>query len=154
MCERTSQPAVGATEGEGVIRDQTRLIDVAKALQRSARIVGAEARPPDWDWVFLMDTMSSDQRRMSDVERQRGVHPAEAMIDIALEHDFKVFFRQPIANEDQDDVLAMMKHPRSVVTFSDSGAHVAQIWTARCRLICCRTGCGRSRRSRWKKRCA
>jgi N-acyl-D-aspartate/D-glutamate deacylase len=55
------------------------------------------------------------------------VHPVEAMIDIALEHDFKVFFRQPIANENQDDVLEMMKHPRSVVTFSDSGAHVSQI---------------------------
>jgi len=37
------------------------------------------------------------------------------------------FFRQPIANENQDHVLEMMKHPRSVVTFSDSGAHVSQI---------------------------
>ena len=103
------------------------LVDVAKAPYKGPRIVGAEARPPDWDWVFLMDSMSSNQRRMSDVARERGVHPAEAMIDIALEHDLKVFFRQPIANENQDDVLEMMKHPRSVVTFSDSGAHVAQI---------------------------
>src|SRR5205085_4545056 len=37
------------------------------------------------------------------------------------------FFIQPIVNEDQDLVLAMMRHPRSVVTFSDSGAHVSQI---------------------------
>ena len=103
------------------------LVDVAKAPYKGPRIVGAEARPPDWDWVFLMDSMSSNQRRMSDVARERGVHPAEAMIDIALEHDLNVFFRQPIANENQDDVLEMMKHPRSVVTFSDSGAHVAQI---------------------------
>jgi len=103
------------------------LVDVAKAPYTGPRIVGAEARPPDWDWVFLMDTMSNEPRRMSDVARERGVHPAEAMIDLALEHDFKVFFRQPIANENQDDVLEMMKHPRSVVTFSDSGAHVSQI---------------------------
>ncbi len=103
------------------------LVDVASAPYTGPRIVGAEARPPDWDWVFLMDSMSSNQRRMSDVARERGVHPAEAMIDLALEHDFKVFFRQPIANEDQDAVLAMMKHRRSVVTFSDSGAHVSQI---------------------------
>ena len=48
-------------------------------------------------------------------------------MQIALEHDFKVFFRQPIANENQDHVLEMMKHPRSLVTFSDSGAHVSQI---------------------------
>jgi len=103
------------------------LVDVAKAPYKGPRIVGAEARPPDWDWVYLMDTMSNDPKRMSDVARERGVHPVEAMIDIALEHDFKVFFRQPIANEDQNDVLEMMKHPRSVVTFSDSGAHVSQI---------------------------
>jgi len=49
------------------------------------------------------------------------------MIDLALSSDFKVIFRQPIANELDEDVIEMMKHPRSVVTFSDSGAHVSQI---------------------------
>jgi N-acyl-D-amino-acid deacylase len=34
---------------------------------------------------------------------------------------------QPVANESQSDALELMKHPRSVVTFSDSGAHVSQI---------------------------
>jgi N-acyl-D-amino-acid deacylase len=33
----------------------------------------------------------------------------------------------PINNHDENDVIEMMKHPRSVVTFSDSGAHVSQI---------------------------
>jgi N-acyl-D-aspartate/D-glutamate deacylase len=32
-----------------------------------------------------------------------------------------------LEDEDQEAVLKMMRHPRSVVTFSDSGAHVAQI---------------------------
>ena len=49
------------------------------------------------------------------------------MIDLALEHDLKLFFRQPLANENQDDALDLMKNPNSVVTFSDSGAHVSQI---------------------------
>ena len=49
------------------------------------------------------------------------------MIDLALEKHLKQFFIQPIVNEDQDVVLGMMRHPRSVVTFSDSGAHVSQI---------------------------
>ena len=39
----------------------------------------------------------------------------------------KMFFRAPIANEDMDEVIQLIKHPRSVVTFSDSGAHVSQI---------------------------
>src|SRR5437016_5601269 len=37
---------------------------------------------------------------------------------------------QPIANENQDHALELMKHPRTVVTFSDSGAHVSQIMDA------------------------
>jgi N-acyl-D-aspartate/D-glutamate deacylase len=46
---------------------------------------------------------------------------------MALERDMKFFMIQPVANEDQAEALELMKHPRSVVTFSDSGAHVSQI---------------------------
>ena len=55
------------------------------------------------------------------------MHPVELMIELALQKDLKQFFCQPAANENQEHVLEMMKHPRSVVTFSDSGAHVSQI---------------------------
>jgi len=103
-----------------------RLVDVASAPYSGPKIVGAEPRPPEWEWVFLFDGIG-DETVMTEVAAKRGVHPAEAMIDIALERDFDAFFRQPLANEDQDHVLQMMRHPRSVVTFSDSGAHVAQI---------------------------
>ena len=103
-----------------------RLVDIASAPYSGPKIVGAEPRPPEWDWIFLFDGIG-DETVMTEVAAKRGVHPAEAMIDIALERDFDAFFRQPIANEDQNHVLQMMRHPRSVVTFSDSGAHVAQI---------------------------
>jgi N-acyl-D-amino-acid deacylase len=49
------------------------------------------------------------------------------MIDVALEKNLKKFFMQTLVNENQDHVLEVMKHPRSVVTLSDSGAHVSQI---------------------------
>ena len=74
-----------------------------------------------------MADMREGAPSMATLAREKGVNPVELMIDMALERDFKMFFRQPIANENQDHVLEMMKHPRSVVTFSDSGAHVAQI---------------------------
>ena len=64
---------------------------------------------------------------MAEIARERGVDPVEAMIDLALEKDLDRFFLQPIANENQDHVLELMRHPRTVVTFSDSGAHVSQI---------------------------
>src|SRR6266542_3624142 len=57
----------------------------------------------------------------------RGAHPAETMIDLALAKDLDLFFLQPVANEDQDAALELMRHPRTVTTFSDSGAHVSQL---------------------------
>ena len=104
-----------------------KLIQAASGPYSGPRIVGAELRPPDWDYVFVMDDMIYDKPSLAEIGRQRNVSPVELMIDLSLEKDLKLFFRTPLANEDQDHVLEMIKHPRSVVTFSDSGAHVSQI---------------------------
>ena len=106
---------------------KAKLIEIATREYTGPRIVGAEARPPEWDYIYPMDDMVYDKPSMAEIARGKGIHPLELMIDMALERDLKMFFRQPIANEDQAQVLDMMKHPRSVITFSDSGAHVSQI---------------------------
>jgi N-acyl-D-amino-acid deacylase len=92
--------------------------------------VGAEPRRAAYEWIFVMDTPDGPHRSVADVARERQVDLVEAMIDLALERDLARFFLQPIANEDQDHALELMKHPRTVVTFSDSGAHVSQIMDA------------------------
>ena len=104
-----------------------KLIESANGTKSNKAVTGGEARPPEWDYFYLMDKATWPHRNLADIARERGVDPVEAMIDIALEHDLNVFFRQPIANENEDDALEIMKHPRSCVTFSDSGAHVSQI---------------------------
>ena len=91
------------------------------------RALGTEARPFPYEWIFLYDDVAGPHRTVAEIARERGVDPAEAMIDLALEKDLDRFFVHPVANEDQDTVLEMMRHPRAVVTFSDSGAHVSQI---------------------------
>lgn len=106
---------------------KAKLVEIANREYTGPKVVGAEPRPPEWEYVYPMSDMVYDQPSMAELARAKGVNPVELMIDMALEHDFRIFFRQPIANENQDHVLEMMKHPRSVVTFSDSGAHVAQI---------------------------
>ena len=106
---------------------KAKLIEVASGEYTGPRIVGAELRPPDWDCVFMMDDMIYDKPSLAQMARQHSANPVELMIDLSLEQDLKLFFRTPIANEDQSHVLEMIKHPRSVVTFSDSGAHVSQI---------------------------
>jgi N-acyl-D-aspartate/D-glutamate deacylase len=114
-------------------RQKLRDPDVRRRLVEAAgersdrRPVGTEARPADYDWILVFDTVEGPHRTVAHVARERGVHPAEAMIDLALEKDLDLFFLQPIANEDQDAALELMQHPRAVTTFSDSGAHVSQL---------------------------
>jgi len=104
-----------------------RLVEIASKPYEGPEVRGAEARPPDWDWVFAMTDMRGPHKSMADLARQKNTHPVDLMIDMALERDMKFFMIQPIANESQSEALELMKHPRSVVTFSDSGAHVSQI---------------------------
>ena len=106
---------------------RAQLVEIANQEYTGPRVVGAELRPPEWDYVYPMDDMVYDKPSMAQIARERGVDPVDLMIDMALEKDMKMFFRTPIANEDQAHVLEMIKHPRSAVTFSDSGAHVSQI---------------------------
>jgi N-acyl-D-amino-acid deacylase len=91
------------------------------------RALGTEARPFPYEWIYLYDQVQGPHRTVAEIARERGVDPAEAMIDLALEKNFERFFVHPVANEMQEDVLEMMRNPRAVVTFSDSGAHVSQI---------------------------
>lgn len=104
-----------------------KLVESAATHGAGTRAVGAEARRPNYDWTFALEKVEGPHRSITEIARERQVEPVEAMIQLALENDLKQFFLQPVANEDQDHVLEMMKHPRSVVTFSDSGAHVSQI---------------------------
>ncbi|HEY7540093.1 MAG TPA: amidohydrolase family protein [Methylomirabilota bacterium] len=106
-----------------------RLVEAARERDER-RPIGAEARPASYEWIFVMDTADGPHRSVAAVARERGVDPVEAMIDLALEKNLDRFFLQPIANENQDHALELIQHPRTVVTFSDSGAHVSQIMDA------------------------
>jgi N-acyl-D-aspartate/D-glutamate deacylase len=118
-------------EQEAALRDpemKAALIASAKGDSPDPKkAAGPEIRRPDYNWLLVMDSIAGPHKTVAELAEERGKDPVEVMIDVVLENDMKVFFRQPIFNEDQDNVLTMMKHPRSVVTFSDSGAHVSQI---------------------------
>jgi N-acyl-D-aspartate/D-glutamate deacylase len=121
--------ALPLAEQQARLRDpalRRRLVEAAGA-RPERKAVGTEARPADYDWILVFDTVEGPHRTVAEVARERGQHPVEAMIDLALARDLDLFFLQPIANEDQDAALELMRHPRTVTTFSDSGAHVSQL---------------------------
>jgi N-acyl-D-amino-acid deacylase len=89
--------------------------------------VGAEPRSANFKWLLVMDKATPPYRTVAEIAADLNQDPAEVFIDLALKKHLKQFFLQPLVNENQEHVLEMMKNPRSVVTFSDSGAHVSQI---------------------------
>jgi N-acyl-D-aspartate/D-glutamate deacylase len=106
-----------------------RLIRSATEGNYSAwRGIGAQPRKPDFEGIRVYERGLPPNPTIGDLARARGVHPSEAMIDLALESDFEVMFIQPsMYPQDPDVTLEVMKHPRTVMTFSDSGAHLSQI---------------------------
>jgi N-acyl-D-amino-acid deacylase len=118
-------------EQEAALRNpdtRRKLVEAAHDRIRSGeQTVGAEPRRPEFDWIFVLDKPLPPYRSLGEIAREQNKDPIEVMIDLALDKHLKQFFQQPLVNEDQDVVLGMIRHPRSVVTFSDSGAHVSQI---------------------------
>jgi N-acyl-D-aspartate/D-glutamate deacylase len=84
-----------------------------------------DPRKPDYDNLYAMRDVDWNDPTVAQLAAARGQHPVEVMIDLALANDNQVFV-QPLVNEHPDHVLGMLRHPRTLATFSDSGAHVCQ----------------------------
>jgi N-acyl-D-amino-acid deacylase len=84
-----------------------------------------DPRKPNYDNLFPMLSVDWDDPSVGELSRRQNKHPVEVIIDLALENDNRMFV-QPIVNERPADVLNLLKHPRTLATFSDSGAHVCQ----------------------------
>jgi N-acyl-D-aspartate/D-glutamate deacylase len=90
---------------------------------------GVEAVRPRFNSMEVVLSPYLPNPIVAEEARRRGVDPVEAMIDIALEHDFDVLFFTSFARQDDDDrLLALLRHPLAAMCFSDSGAHVSQIY--------------------------
>jgi len=84
-----------------------------------------DPRKPDYANLFVMKGVDWNDPTVAQLSAQLRRHPVEVMIDLVLENDDQVFV-QPLVNEDPEHVLGMLRHARTLATFSDSGAHVCQ----------------------------
>ncbi|MSO90153.1 MAG: hypothetical protein EXR01_00975 [Acetobacteraceae bacterium] len=80
---------------------------------------------PNYDNLFAMKDVAWEDPTVADLAAARGKHPVDVMIDLMLANENQVFV-QPLVNEQPDHVLDMLRHPWTLATFSDSGAHVCQ----------------------------
>jgi len=84
-----------------------------------------DPRKPDYSNLFALKGVDWDDPTVDQLAKASGQHPVEVMIDLSLANENQVYV-QPLVNETPDDVLGILKHPRTLATFSDSGAHVCQ----------------------------
>ncbi|HKD69086.1 MAG TPA: amidohydrolase family protein [Candidatus Binataceae bacterium] len=106
-----------------------KLVEIARERRRSAEPKNGQlfAMGPDFQWWWVADKPLPPYRSVAEIAAELNQDPVDVIIDLALKTDLKQLFFQTVANENQDHVLEMMRHPRCVVTFSDSGAHVSQL---------------------------
>jgi N-acyl-D-amino-acid deacylase len=90
-------------------------------------VVGGEARPPEFDRMRVFDGPVPPNPTVATAAAARGMHPVEFMIQLALETDMRQLFWQAFSPFDYERTLRCLRHPNTVMGFSDSGAHVSQM---------------------------
>jgi N-acyl-D-amino-acid deacylase len=92
------------------------------------RAFGPEASRPHFDSMRVLRDPVLPNPTVAEEARARRVDPVEAMIDIALEQNLNVFFLQELVTQEDGQLIDLMRHARTAMGFSDSGAHVSQIF--------------------------
>jgi len=67
---------------------------------------------------------------IAEIAAARGVDPADALLDVAVEDDLAVLLDFPVLNQDPDGVRPLVTDPRFLIGLSDGGAHVDQLCDA------------------------
>jgi len=105
-----------------------RLLEATK--KGAYRTGGGEPRKPTYENMYVVYSAVSKNPTVAELAAKRNQDPVEVMMDLAIESDFNQLFMQFDENtvpKSDEEALATLRHPRTVMTFSDSGAHVSLI---------------------------
>ncbi len=80
----------------------------------------------EWDKVVVVESARREleQRTIADIAREAGKDPVDTWLDIALAEDLATVFVALTLNSDEGAVGEMLRHPASMVSLSDAGAHL------------------------------
>jgi N-acyl-D-aspartate/D-glutamate deacylase len=73
---------------------------------------------------------SLDGRRLGEVAAERGAHPVDVALDLALANALETRFRLAVLNTDEATVAELIAHPATMLGLSDAGAHASQLCDA------------------------
>jgi N-acyl-D-amino-acid deacylase len=79
-----------------------------------------------WEQVEVVESRRKDaeQRSVANLARAAGRDPLDLMLDLAFEEDLETVFNAMLLNSDEAAVGEMLRHPASLVSLSDAGAHL------------------------------
>jgi N-acyl-D-aspartate/D-glutamate deacylase len=80
----------------------------------------------EWDQVHVVESARAqlEQRSIAELAREAGKDPLDFMLDLSLEENLDTVFSALLLNSDVEGVGRMLKHPNSLVSLSDAGAHL------------------------------
>jgi len=78
----------------------------------------------EWDKVQVIEARNKELEQRSIAELANGGDPLDFMLDLALAEDLDTVFSALLLNSDEDAVGRMLRHPASLVSLSDAGAHL------------------------------
>lgn len=80
----------------------------------------------EWNKVEVVESRSKalEQRSLEAIAKEQGKDPLDVMLDLALEDDLDTVFNALLLNSDEQAVGRMLRHPSSLVSLSDAGAHL------------------------------
>jgi len=86
-----------------------------------------------WEDTTISDAPSEPtlhERNLAEVARERGLHPVDLALDLALASDLDARFRMAVTNTDETIVAELLQDPTVVLGLSDAGAHASQLCDA------------------------
>ena len=79
-----------------------------------------------WDQVEVVESARKDveQHSIGELARAAGSDPLDFMLDLSLGEKLDTVFNAMLLNSDEAAVGEMLRHPASLVSLSDAGAHL------------------------------
>ena len=113
--------ALIAKLGEALFRDAVRA-EIARPA--TFRLFNGE-----WDKVQVIEVAHArhawmEQRSLAELAAELGRDPLDVMLDLAIEEGLATVFSAVLLNSDETAVARMLRHPASLVSLSDAGAHL------------------------------
>jgi N-acyl-D-aspartate/D-glutamate deacylase len=111
-----------------VLRDPARRAELVRQAQDDRDGVGVFYVLNGEDGLARYDCRPED--RLVAIADRRGVPPAAAFIDLALETEGRLLLSWPFLNQDVDAIGAMLAAPEVLLGLADAGAHVGMTMDA------------------------